>query len=229
MARPVARWAIALATGAALLGAVSLPSATAQSARPSTAPDLATIVQRVDRHYNRLHSLRVDFAESYTGMGMQRKESGTLLLEKPGRMKWSYTDPAGKLFVIDGKDGYAYTPGDAQAERYPAKQLSDFRSPLRYLLGHTQIEKELTGLIMTPEGAGYRLSGVPKGMAQQVARVDLTVTADGSIQAIAWQQTDGSTTAFRLTGEQANPPVPAGAFSFHPPPGVVVVRGMAPI
>jgi outer membrane lipoprotein carrier protein len=229
MARPVFGWAIALAIAAAVLAAVFSPAAGAQSDHPAAAPDLATIAKRVDRHYNRLHSLRVDFAETYTGMGMKRNEAGTLLLEKPGRMKWSYAKPAGKLFVIDGKNGYAYTPGDAQAERYPAKQLSDFRSPLRYLLGHTQIEKELTGLTMTADGADYRLSGVPKGMAQQVARVDLTVTADGTIRAIAWQQTDGSTTAFRLTGEQANPPVPADAFRFQPPAGVVVVRGMAPI
>ena len=65
----------------------------AQQASPS-AHDLA---QRVDRHYNQLHSLKATFTESYEGMGMQRTESGTLLLVKPGRMRWDYTSPAGKL------------------------------------------------------------------------------------------------------------------------------------
>jgi outer membrane lipoprotein carrier protein len=162
-------------------------------------------------------------------MGMKRTESGTLLLAKPGRMKWSYTQPAGKLFVIDGKYGYSYTPGDAQAERYPAKQLEDFRSPLRFLLGHARIEKELTGLTLTPDGAGYRLSGVPKGMEQRVSQVDLTVTADGMIEAIQWKETDGATTEFDLTNEQPNPPIGNGTFVFQPPAGVVVVRGLAPI
>lgn len=183
----------------------------------------------MDGHYNHLHSLRVQFTETYQGMGMKRTESGTLLLAKPGRMKWSYTQPAGKLFVIDGKYGYSYTPGDAQAERYPAKQLEDFRSPLRFLLGHARIKKELTGLTLTPEGASYRLSGVPKGMEQRVSRVDLTVTADGTIEAIQWKETDGATTEFHLTGEQPNPPIGNETFSFQPPAGVVVVRGLAPI
>lgn len=196
---------------------------------PPTTPDVAEISKQVDQHYNRLHSLRVQFTETYQGMGMKRTESGTLLLEKPGRMRWDYSNPAGKVFVINEKYGYSYTPGDAQAERYPAKQLQDFRSPLRFLLGHTRIENELTDLTLTPEGAGYRLSGVPKGMEQRVAEVTLTVTAEGRIDAIQWKETDGATTEFQLTNELANPPLAADTFSFRPPPGVAVVTGLAPI
>jgi outer membrane lipoprotein carrier protein len=196
---------------------------------PPKAPTVAEICKQVDQHYNRLRSLRVQFTETYQGMGMKRTESGTLLLEKPGRMRWDYSNPAGKVFVIDEKYGYSYTPGDAQAERYPAKQLEDFRSPLRFLLGHTRIEKELTDLTLTPEGTEYRLRGVPKGMEQRVAEVTLTVTADGRIDAIQWKETDGATTEFQLTNELTNPPLAADTFSFRPPSGVAVVKGMAPI
>ncbi len=160
---------------------------------------------------------------------MKRTETGTLLMEKPGRMRWDYSSPAGKVFVIDEKYGYSYTPGDAQAERYPAKQLQDFRSPLRFLLGHTRIEKELTDVTLTPEGAKFRLRGVPKGMEQKVAEVTLTVTAKGRIDAIEWKETDGATTEFHLVDEVSNPPLAADTFSFRPPPGVAVVNGMAPI
>jgi len=194
---------------------------------PPTTPSLSEISKRVDQHYNRLHSLSVQFTETYQGMGMKRSESGTLLLEKPGRMRWEYAKPAGKVFVIDEKYGYSYTPGDAQAERYLAKQLEDFRSPLRFLLGHTRIEKELIDL--TPEGAGYRLRGVPKGMEQRVAEVTLTVNAEGRIDAIQWKETDGAITEFQLTNELSNPPLAADTFRFQPPPGVMVVKGMAPI
>jgi outer membrane lipoprotein carrier protein len=195
----------------------------------TTAFTLSEISKRVDQHYNRLRSLSVQFTETYQGMGMKRTESGVLLLEKPGRMRWNYTDPAGKLFVIDRKYGYSYTPGDAQAERYPAKQLEDFRSPLRFLLGHTRIEKELTDLTLTRKGADYRIRGVPKGMGQRVAEVDLTVTAQGRIEAIQWREIDGAITEFLLSDELPNPPLAADTFSFHAPAGVVVVKGMAPI
>ena len=206
-----------------LFFAPSLPACAA------VVPTAQEIAKRVDAHYNHLHSLRVQFTETYNGMGMKRSESGTLLLAKPGRMKWLYASPAGKLFVIDGKYGYSYTPGDAQAERYPAKQLEDFRSPLRFLLGHAQIAKELSGLTMTADGEKYRLRGVPKAMEQRVSEVDLTVTAAGTIEAIAWKETDSSTTEFRLTDEQENPAIALDSFTFQPPAGVVVVRGLAPM
>ena len=208
----------------------SVPSWCAGSTPVS--PTLRTvpeICKQVDQHYNRLHSLRVQFTETYQGMGMKRTESGTLLLEKPGRMRWDYSNPAGKVFIIDEKYGYSYTPGDAQAERYPAKQLEDFRSPLRFLLGHTRIEKELTDLTLTPEGTDYRLQGVPTGMEQKVAEVTLTVTAEGRIDTIQWKETDGAITEFQLTNELPNPPLVEDTFSFQPPPGVTVVKGMAPI
>src|SRR5580700_9107566 len=111
------------------------------------------IVRKVDDHYNHLNSLRAQYTERYSGMGMDRTEEGTLLLKKPGRMRWSYSSPVGKVFVLDGKFAWFYTPGDAQASRMPAKQLDDLRSPLRFLLGHTQLAKELDQLTTNPVGA----------------------------------------------------------------------------
>ena len=48
--------------------------------------------------------------------GLKRTESGTLRLRKPGRMRWDYTDPAGKLFLSDGKNLYLYTPANNEVE-----------------------------------------------------------------------------------------------------------------
>ena len=212
-----------------LLPAVLLCTLPALAATSSSVPTALKMAGRVDAHYNHLHGLRVQFTETYRGMGIKRVETGTLLLAKPGRMRWSYTEPAGKLFLVDGKYGYSYTPGDAQAERYPAKQLEDFRSPLRFLLGHARIEKELTGLTLAVDGDHYRLRGVPKGMEQRISEVSLTVTVEGTIEAIEWKETDGATTEFRLTGEQGNPAISADTFLFQAPAGVVIVRGLAPI
>jgi len=67
-------------------------------------------------------------------LGINRTESGTLLLLKPGRMKWDYSSPAGKLFLLDGRYAWFYSKGDPQVQRIPAKELDDLRSPLRFLL-----------------------------------------------------------------------------------------------
>lgn len=188
------------------------------------------MAQRVDHHYNKLHSLKAGFSESYAGMGMQRTESGTLLLEKPGRMRWDYSAPPGKVFLLDAKYAWFYAPGDAQVQRLKAKDLDDLRSPLRFLLGHTEIEKEVANLTLAPAANGeYTLAGVPKGMEKRVSSLKLTVTADGAITGIVTEETDGAVTRFTFTGEQANAPVAADAFRFTPPKGVPVVDSLPPV
>ncbi|HEX4578215.1 MAG TPA: outer membrane lipoprotein chaperone LolA [Edaphobacter sp.] len=187
------------------------------------------VVRRVDDHYNHLSSLRAHYAEHYTGMGMDRTEEGTLLLKKPGRMRWSYAAPVGKVFVLDGKFAWFYTPGDAQATRVPAKQLDDLRSPLRFLLGHTQLRKELDNLVVTPNGSGFQISGVPKGMAQRVKSLSLLVTAAGAIERMRLEEVDGAVTEFAFSGIQENVPVKDADFAFIPPAGVTVVEGLPPI
>src|SRR5580693_6998091 len=174
------------------------------------------VVRKVDDHYNHLTSLRAHYSERYSGMGMDRTEEGTLLLKKPGRMRWSYAAPVGKVFVLDGKFGWFYTPGDAQATRVPAKELDDLRSPLRFLLGHTQLAKELDNLTVAVAGSGFRISGVPKGMAQRVKLLTLWVTAGGAIERMKLEEVDGAVTEFVFSAIQENVPVKDSDFGFVP-------------
>jgi len=188
------------------------------------------LAARVDRHYDQLHSLKAGFREDYAGLGMTRTESGTLFLRKPGRMLWQYSTPAGKIFLLDGKYAWLYTKGDAQIQRVPSKELDDLRSPLRFLLGHTQLEKELSGLKLESAANGlYKLSGMPKGQENRVTRLELTVTAAGAISSLEVQEVDGATTRFTFTGEQPDATIPADIFRFTPPAGVPVVDAMPPV
>lgn len=198
-------------------------------ATPLFAQDNTALIRKVDDHYNHLTSLRAHYTEHYTGMGMDRTESGTLLLKKPGRMRWNYDKPVGKVFVLDGKYAWFYTPGDTQAQRVPAKELDDLRSPLRFLLGHTQLQKELDNLTVTPEGADFKITGVPKGMSQRVKALTLEVTSTGAIEQMQIEELDGSVTAFSFSGIEENVPVKNEDFIFQPPAGVTIVNGLPPI
>jgi len=193
-------------------------------------PSAHELAQRVDRHYDELQSLKAGFSESYSGLGMTKIESGTLFLRKPGRMMWHYSSPPGKIFLLDGKYAWFYTPGDAQVQRIPANELDDLRSPLRFLLGHTQLEKELTGLTLAAAPNGrFTLAGQPKGQEKRVTRLTLTVTRDGAITGIEVDETDGAITQFTFTGEEPDAEIPAETFRFTPPAGVPVVDAMPPV
>ena len=206
------------------MAATLLGTAGAQLTSPQTA-----LLKTVDDHYNHLSSMRTRYVERYSGMGLTRAESGTLLLKRPGKMRWAYDTPSGKVFVLDGKFAWFYTPGDPQVQRIPAKQLDDLRTPLRFLLGHTQLAKELDQIQVVQNAAGDLISGVPKGMQTRVKLLSLQVTAAGAITAMKLDEIDGATTEFNFTDMQENVPTRDGDFIFAPPAGVTVVSGAPPI
>src|SRR5579871_3697294 len=193
----------------------------------ATPPDVKSVAAAVDAHYNHLHSLEAEFTEVYQGAGMDRTESGTLWLKKPGKMRWEYRSPKEKLFVSDGKDAWFYVPQDRQARKESAKKLEDLRSPLAFLLGKTKLEKELQGLSMAPDIAPLAagdvvLRGIPTALADQIGEILLEITPENRIARIMIQGVDGAVTEYRFTGQKEDLGVADGRFGFKPPPGTEI-------
>src|SRR6202158_4311108 len=166
-----------------LLRFAILLSVTTTLLQASVRPDVKTLAAAVDAHYNHLRSLQAQFTEVYRGAGVERTESGTLWLKKPGKMRWEYRSPKEKLFVSNGKDAWFYVPDDRQARKTEAKKLEDIRSPLAFLLGKTKLEKELRGLSLAPDveplaPGNVVLRGVPQAMADRISEILLEVTPD---------------------------------------------------
>lgn len=190
--------------------------------------NVSAISHAVDEHYNGLKSLKSAFTETYQGPGVSRTESGTLWLKKPGKMRWEYRQPREKLFLSDSQTAYFYVPGDRQARKTSVKKLDDIRSPLRYLLGKTKLEKELEGLSFAPDVQPIQqgdvvLRGVPKAMKDRVSDTLIEVSPSHQIVRIVIQEVDGTTTDFRFSQIEENVPVQDSLFRFSPPPGVETI------
>jgi outer membrane lipoprotein carrier protein len=208
-----------------LLTLTLLPALAANSS-----PDVHAIAQAVDNHYNHLQTLQTDFVETYRGAGIERTESGSLWLKKPGKMRWEYRSPKEKLFLSDGKDAWFYLPGDRQVRRTSVKKLDDLRSPLGFLLGKTRLEKELDGLSLAPDVAPVTpgnlvLRGVPKAMADRIREVILEITPDRRIVRIQFEEVDEAVTEYRFSAQKENAAISDQRFKFTPPAGVEVMEG----
>jgi len=165
---------MALSLGMVLLAGVG---------RMSALPNVHSTAAAVDEHYNHLQTLQADFTEIDQGSGIERTESGTLWLKKPGKMRWEYRSPQEKVFVGDGKDAWLYLPAEKQVHKSSMRKLEDLRSPLAFLLGKAKLEKELDGLSFAPDAQPWRegdavLRGVPKGLEDRVRQVLLEITPE---------------------------------------------------
>jgi outer membrane lipoprotein carrier protein len=204
--------------------------ALAACAIEATAQNVHALAKAVDDHYNRLRSLQTEFTESFLGAGVERTETGTLWLKKPGKMRWEYRSPREKLFVSDGRDAWFYLPSDRQVRKTAVKKLDDLRSPLAFMLGKTKLEKELDGLSLAADKKASApgnvvLRGVPRALADRVSEVVLEITPESQIVRIQIEQADGSTTEYRFSDQKENAEVADFQFHFLPPSGVEIVDG----
>jgi outer membrane lipoprotein carrier protein len=205
-------------------------SVTTTLLRASVAADVKALAAAVDAHYNHLRSLQAEFTEVYRGSGMDRTESGTLWLKKPGKMRWEYRSPKEKLFVSNGKDAWFYVPDDRQARKTEARKLEDIRSPLAFLLGKTKLEKELQGLSLAADVAPLQpgnvvLRGVPQAMPDRISEVLVEVTPVHQIARIVIQEVDGAVTEYRFGEMKEDVEIGDARFHFKPPAGTETVEG----
>jgi outer membrane lipoprotein carrier protein len=185
---------------------------------------LNTLINRVESHYNRAQTLAVGFTETFSVQGRARKpESGTLALRKPGRMRWDYSQPAGKVFVSDGKMVYLYTAEDRRVERSTLRASEDMRAPMAFLLGRLELKKEFSSFNTRAAEGGTWLEAAPKNNQVPYEKIEMLIAADGSIHQLKIQGRDESLLSFLFTNESVNPALNNRLFEFAIPAGADVV------
>jgi len=187
---------------------------------------LDDLLKQVESRYNHAKTLQVLFQEQYTRPGqIRRAENGVLMLRKPGRMRWDYTQPKGKEFISDGKFLYLYTPDSNQAVKTKMQETADMRAPLAFLLGKLNFQKEFKNIQGTPDGPGIRITAEPKTDNLPYSQVEFVVTTDARIREVKVTAYDKSMLVFTFDQEKMDPPLDAKLFQFQLPPGAQLVEG----
>lgn len=188
-------------------------------------PALDALLKGVETRYNSAKTLQVLFHEDYTPPGRaKRSESGRLALRKPGKMRWDYDQPKGKLFISDGKSLWLYTPDENRAEKMKLKESDDMRAPLAFLLGKLDFSKEFRNLQGKLEGTDTRIVAEPKTETLPYSAVDFLVASDRHIKAVKVTGFDHSLLEFRFDQEMVDPPLNAKLFQFQAPKGAQLVE-----
>ena len=186
--------------------------------------DLNSLLKGIEQRYDRAKTLQVQFNEAYSVQGRARKnEAGALTLRKPGRMRWDYTTPSGKLFLSDGKDVYLYTPETHKVERTKLKASEDMHAPIAFLLGKLDFSKEFRDFSVKPDGENFLITAKAKTDQLPYTRIEMLVRPDYAIQRLVVDGQDGSILTFQFTGEKLNPPVNDALFKFQMPAGATLV------
>ncbi len=191
----------------------------------ASARDLQQVLKSVEQRYNRAATLEVRFEQRYLAQGRAtRLESGDLSLRKPGRMRWNYANPAGKVFVSDGKWIWFFSPTENRAERSQLKNADDFRAPLAFLLGKLDFRRDFSQFEFKEVGGDANIVAHAKNDRLPYTQVEFTVTPENVIRRLVVTGVDATVMEFRFTGERLNPPLSDALFRYSPPKGVEIVE-----
>ncbi|MEO5822025.1 MAG: outer membrane lipoprotein chaperone LolA [Vicinamibacteraceae bacterium] len=224
----VAMAALAVA-GAALAPPVEA-GPQAPAAAPAPAESAASLATRLQTRYDGIKDFTADFTQTYEGGVLRRKttESGTLLVKKPGRMRWEYKTPDEKLFVADGRKMYAWIPADRQVTVSALPSDDAPATPILFLLGRGQLTRDFTpslpGAIAGAPADSVALALVPKTPVPDYDRLTLVVDrATLGLRMLIARDGQGGTSTFVFSKLKENVGLPDTRFGFTIPKGADVV------
>ena len=215
-------------SGAVLLLFCSvLANAAAPAVPRTTSPDVATVLSRVQGWLDGTRDLQARFEQSLLSgaLGAGTRESGRVILVRPGRMRWEYAAPDPKVAVLDGDRTLLYLPGDRQMLR---GRLSAETGPLPALLAGTGrlsslFEAHLLGPVAGLRGA-VALRLLPRRASEGFEEVTLHVRPeDGSIVGAEVLDGAGNRMRYRFSAMRRNAGVSPSVFRFVPPKGTEII------
>lgn len=151
---------------ALLVAPLVLAGSLGAAAQPSPEVPAAEFAARLQRKYDTVRDFSADFTQSYEGGVLRKKttERGTVVVKKPGQMRWAYRQPEEKLFVSDGRRMYAWVPADRQVVVSEVPSADQATTPVLFLVGKGSLTRDFTVSYATVAGAppgGVALRLVP--------------------------------------------------------------------
>jgi outer membrane lipoprotein carrier protein len=204
--------------------AVALVTLGAASASGEGALD--AYVRQVESSYRGVKSWKADFVQVYRAGDRERRESGTVILARSGKMRWEYRQPESKLFLADGKVTALYVPSEKQLQRSPEKNSDDYRAPFALLLTRVNLHRVFGKIEDAGPAvhAGDRVLGCfPKHPDAGFDEVKVELTPTLEVRRLVIRYSDRSVMEFTFDRIERNVSTPESMFTLTPPAGTEVI------
>ena len=207
-----------------MLGALKVGTATLVAQAPSA----DALARDVQRKYDRVTDFSAAFVHSYRGgvLKQQATERGTLLVKKPGKMRWEYTSPEKKLFVSDGHKIYSYIPQDRQVIVGTMPRDDQAPTPALFLTGKGNLTRDFTAAfdkVAEARPGSVALKLTPKRPEPEYESLTLVLDPKTlALQMLITVDAQGGRSAFTFSNLKENVGVTDNQFVFKMPRNVDV-------
>ena len=195
-------------------------------AAADSSDDPAKTLEALQKRYDSVHDLRASFAQtSYSAaLGKETEAAGTVAVKRPGKMRWEYSKPDGRVIVLDGSAIRIWSPEDKQLQIAALSASNVSPTALGFLMGQAVLRdtfdaKEASepgrterGLLLKPKGdAGFE--SLTLWLDPKTLQLRESVVVD----------LFGNRTRVRFADVVENAGVSPSAFELATPPGAEVI------
>jgi outer membrane lipoprotein carrier protein len=217
------RMRIACVLTGVLAGAVLPASAAGQDAA-------VTALQRAERMYERLSTLRADFVQTLENpMLGEEQATGRLFLAPPNRFAMRFTEPEGDRIVLDGEWLWLYAPSSVpdQVIRQPVPSRGAASPNLIGQFADRPLERYAAEFVRTETpGPGVTVDVVklrPHRDDMGFRWAEVAIAQDGMFHRIVVLEESGQRRTLTFANLEADVAIPEGELRFTPQRGTRVV------
>ncbi len=205
-------------TGAATL----LLAAAACLAQVTPATDAMTLLGKTAAAYSVGAADASPFTQIYTpaGFATAKRESGTVWVQAPQRLRFDYTAPEKKVFTYDAGEGRFFSPEDKQVTIHKLSPDERARLPIVFLEKPEELARRYE---ISLEG-GKTILLKPRASDSELAWLKLSIGGLGTVETLAYEDTSGNRTEFRFDGWKTEKARPEGDYRVAGPKGTRVVE-----
>ncbi len=219
----------ALALAPAALSAQPKPAAPTPHAGSSDAA-ARQVAASVQSFYDQTRDLTATFFQTYVNKLYDRtdRSQGHVVFKKPGKMRWDYDKPNGKVIVAGSGRLLVYEPGEEGEKGQVLEQSfsdADLPQAMAFLMGTGKLEDDFTFRLLDAAREGYPAGQVlelsPRKPNPHFDRllfyVESTPALRGLVRRLLIVDGSGNRNRFDFSGFKFNTGVTEASFNWKPP------------
>jgi outer membrane lipoprotein-sorting protein len=189
-------------------------------------PEARTALDRARTRYSDGMAHASAFVHLYTAAGFTtaRRESGTVWIQAPERLRFDYAAPEVKVFTYDAGEGRFYAPEDHQLTRHRVTPEERARLPVVFLTSADELARGYAVAAERSPDGGTVLTLTPRAPSPELVWLKMTVARDGSVPELSFEDGGGNRTVFRFEAWRAEKGRPPADYRVAGPAGTRVVE-----
>jgi outer membrane lipoprotein carrier protein len=202
------------------------------SDKSAPAPDAArAAVASVQAFYDQTRDISADFFQTYVNKIYDRtdKSRGHVVFKKPGKMRWDYAKPNGKVIVAGSGKLLVYEPGEEPGESGQVIEQTfaeaDLPQAMSFLLGTGRLVDDFDARLLDAAREGFASGQVLELKSKKPSPhferllfyVEGSAALRGLVRRLVIVDASGNRNRFDFSGFKFNSATPESAFEWKPP------------